>query len=72
MHGKVVSPQLAPIGQIYYSGSQKSPVGAGAKAVGARSLGAGAKAAAVVVGRQQSVRRQLETTEVDQELGTGT
>ena len=58
LRGKVLAPNLPPIGQIFYSGIQKSPVGAGAKAV------------AVVVGRQQQVvRRQLDTAEVDEELG---
>jgi hypothetical protein len=57
LRGKVLAPNLPPIGQIFYSGIQKSPVGAGAKAV------------AVVVGRQQVVRRQLDTAEVDEELG---
>ncbi len=57
LRGKVLAPNLPPIGQIFYSGIQKSPVGAGAKAV------------AVVVGRQQVVRRQQDTAEVDEELG---
>jgi hypothetical protein len=57
LRGKVLAPNLPPIGQIFYSGIQKSPVGAGAKAV------------AVVVGRQQVARRQLDTAEVDEELG---